>query len=141
MQIPGGTVLFENAQLQVRCDHAQRILVVVRTDVPFQRVEEIDATTAALARVFPVERRAGFAILSDFRGGPLRVHPALEPAFTRYREESVRGFARAAVVVGSAVGRIRGDRLREHHAGLKVLVTESVDEALTFVRGTKKPGT
>ena len=138
--LPGGTTLFHNAQLSFRCDHAQRIVVVVRTAVPFQRVEEIEATTAALVRVFPSERRAGFSILSDFREGPLRVHPALEPAFTRYREESQRGFVRCAVIVATPVGRARGARLREQEQSTQLLVTESVEAALAFVRSGSKPG-
>jgi len=138
--LPGGATLFHNAQLSFRCDHAQRIFVVVRTAVPFQRVEEIEATTAALARIFPTERRAGFSILSDFREGPVRVHPALEPAFTRYREESQRGFVRCAVIVATPVGRARGARLREQEHSSQLLVTESVEDALAFVRPNPKPG-
>jgi len=139
-ELPAGVSLFQNAYLSFRCDHAQRIFVVVRTPLPFQRVEEIEATTAALARTFPLEQRKGFSIVSDFRVAPLRVHPALEPAFARYREETMRGFRRAAVIVGTALGRIRGERIGDS-APLPLLVTESVEEAMSFLHPPPKPAT
>ncbi|HWP05730.1 MAG TPA: hypothetical protein VNN72_08315 [Polyangiaceae bacterium] len=138
-ELPGGAPLFQNAHLSFRCDHAQGIVVAVRTPLAFQHVEEIEATTAALVRTFPVERRKGFTILSDFREGPVRVHPALEPAFTRYRDETMRGFLRGAVIVGTTLGRIRGDRLGDS-APIPLLITESVEEALAFMRAPPKRG-
>ncbi|HEX5099003.1 MAG TPA: hypothetical protein VFV94_05860 [Polyangiaceae bacterium] len=78
-------------------------------------------------------------MLSDCREGPVRVHPALEPAFARYRDETMRGFLRAAVIVKTTLGRIRGDRLGDS-APVPSLITESVEEALRFVRAPPKPG-
>jgi hypothetical protein len=135
----GGSELFRNAHLTIRCDYAQRILIIERSSVPFQRVEEIEAVTQALGRVFPVEKRTGFGVLSDFRAGPVRVHPALEPAFTRYREESERGFLRRVVVVATPVGKIRGDRLSDT-AGKSVKMVTSLEEALAYLKGGADPG-
>lgn len=111
------------------------MLLLQRTALPFQRVEEIEAMTQALARVFPTERRKGFVILSDFRDAPVRVHPALEPAFLRYREESERGFVRSAVIVATPVGQVRGNRLRDA-AGQGAAIVTTVEDALAFLKGT-----
>jgi len=125
--------LFSNAHVTIGCDYSQRVLVVARSPNVFESIEDIEAATAALARVFPLSQRARFCILNDYRIGPLRVHPALEPAFNRFRAETERGFVRAALVVATAVGRLRGDRLREATSTLPMLVVESLDEALAFL--------
>ena len=126
------TPLFSSPHLTIGVDRAQRILVITRSSQPFERVEDIEAARLSLAKVFPASQRAGFAILNDYRAAPLRVHPALEPAFARFRAETELGFERAAQIVGTPVGRIRTDRMREA-APLPMKIFGSLDEALVFL--------
>jgi hypothetical protein len=128
-----GTELFKNAHVRLSCDYAQGIVILQRTALAFQRLEEVEAATEALARALPHDKRAGFSILSDFRSAPVRVTPALEPAFARFRQETERGFSRAAIVVSTPVGRVRSDRLKDT-ALIPVAIVETVELALEFLK-------
>lgn len=126
------TVLFKNEHLTISCDRGQRILVITRSSQPFESVEEIDTARLGLAKAFPESQRAGYSILNDYRLGPVRVHPAHEPAFARFRAETERGFTRAAHVIASAVGKARSERLREG-AALPSKLLHSLDDALAYL--------
>jgi hypothetical protein len=111
-----------------------KVVVVRRTAVPFARVADTDRAIDVIARALPAERRKGHAVLVDMRTAPLRTDPSLEPAFARYRAEVERGFDRAVVVVATAVGRIRSDRLgRATRIPLDVVAT--IEEAWKILRG------
>lgn len=126
------SVLFKNEHLTIACDRSQRILVITRSARMFDSVEEIDAARLGLMKVFPEAQRAGFSILNDYRLGPVRVHPAHEPAFARFRAETEHGFTRGAIVVSTPVGRARSDRLRES-TPLPSKVFQSLDEAVEYL--------
>ncbi len=132
------TELFRNQHLGIACDRGQRILVITRSSQPFERGEDIDAARLGLAKVFPDAQRAGYSILNDYRQGPLRVHPAHEPAFARFRAETERGFTRAAHLITTAVGRARADRLHQP-ATIPYLLFETLDEALAFLLQERDP--
>ncbi|MGC4092679.1 MAG: hypothetical protein QM756_33325 [Polyangiaceae bacterium] len=126
------SVLFKNEYLTIACDRTQRILVITRSAKPFERVEEIDVARLALSRAFPESQRVGFSVLNDYRLAPVRVHPAHEPAFARFRAETELGFTCAAHVVASPVGRVRSDRLRGTGT-LPSKMFQTFDEALTYL--------
>jgi len=127
--------LFSNGHVTIGCDYGQRIVVVTRKARPYESVEEIDKARQQFFSAAPTAQRAQYCVLNDYRLAPLRVHPALEPAFARYRAETERGFARAAVLVTTKVGGIRSGRLGDA-ASLPLLVSESLEEALEFlIRG------
>jgi hypothetical protein len=132
------TELFRNQHLTIACDRGQRILVITRSSKPFERVEEIDAVRLSLAKVFPAAQRVAYSILNDYRLGPVRVHPAHEPAFGRFRTETELGFTRAAHLVATPVGRVRSDRLRET-AALPSKMFHTLDEALAFLIQPQTP--
>ena len=124
--------VFENEHFVVASDPSRRIVFVRRTAVPLRRPSEVEAAIAALVKELPADRRPGWAIVSDYRDAPLRVHPALEPVWARYRTESERGFRRSAVVVATPVGRARGARLGGV-AHIPVVIVSSMEEAIRFV--------
>jgi hypothetical protein len=129
--LQGGSELFRNLHLSVVLFRSRRILLISRTARAFQTASEVDECTAELARAVPVETRRGVRILIDLRLGPIRVHPALDPAFTRFRRETETGFASSAIVIESTVGRVRADRLAVP-VQLPMVVVDSVEEALKF---------
>ncbi len=124
--------IFKNEHFVITCDHSRRVVFVQRTAVPLRRASDVEEGISALVREVPAERRVGWGIVSDYRDAPLRVHPALEPVWARYRSESERGFRRAAVVVATPVGKVRGARLGEG-ARIPVVIVNSMEEALRFV--------
>jgi len=114
---------------------AEKVVVVRRTAAPFARIADIDRAIDVLASALPAERRKGCAVLIDMRAAPVRTDPSLEPAFARYRAEVEREFERAAVVVGTVVGRIRSDRLGQT-TRIPLAIVATIDEAWKVLRGT-----
>jgi hypothetical protein len=132
--LKGGTLVLRNAYLSVRLLPSSRIVLLTRTAQAFETATEIDQCAAELARAVPRETRNGLRILLDMRSGPIRVHPALDPAFERFRRETELGFACAAVVVATPLGKLRADRLANPKA-FPVRVVGSLEEALDFING------
>jgi len=129
---PDESQLFENEYITIHCKVRERIVVVRRSGIPFRNRQDLDETTAEFARVFPIHRRRGFSILNDVRQGPVTVHQFLEPAHTRFRKESERGFDRSAIVVSTLLGRVRSSRLAAG-VGLPMVIVDSMEEALAFL--------
>ena len=129
IDLKGGTTLLQNAHVSVRLFQSRRLVLFIRTGQAFQTAPEVDECTAAFARVVPHQTRTGLRILIDMRAAPVRVHPALDPAFARLRQETQIGFARVVVLVATALGRLRSERLAELAIG-DVLVVGSLEEAL-----------
>jgi hypothetical protein len=122
-------VLLKTPHLQAEVDYARRIVLLTRSALPFEKVEEIESLIVELHSKVPDSVRAGSAVLIDMREGPTRVHPALDPAFTRFRSETERAFSKVVVVVKTAIGKIRSDRLAETcHRPLAI--TDDFDEGL-----------
>lgn len=113
--------------------YADKIVIVRRTPALFARLGDIEATTEALARVLPTERRKQHGVLVDMRVAPVRTDPSLEPAFERYRREVERGFERVVVVVTTVVGRMRSERLGAA-AQIPLTIVGSIEEAWTLLR-------
>jgi hypothetical protein len=125
--------LLDNPFVRVTIDYVARVVRLHRTERAFTTLDEIEQTITALAAALPSHRRDGFGVLIDMRVAPERVTPALEPAFDRFRAETERGFARAAVVVTSTLGRARSTRL-QRTARVPILIADSLTEALEFLR-------
>lgn len=125
--------MLETPFVRVTIDYVARVVHLHRSKRPFRTLDEVEETTRALATALPPHRRSGFGMLIDMRVAPERVTQALEPAFDRFRSETERGFERAAVVVASTLGRARSQRL-QRSARVPILVADSLDEALEFLR-------
>jgi hypothetical protein len=122
------TAVVKNQFVEVDVYYTEKVVGVRRTSAPFERVSDIESTIEVIARGLPVERRNGYALLIDMRDAPVRTDPSLEPAFARYRAEVERGFQRAVVVVATALGKIRSDRLGQT-TQLQLAIVGSMDEA------------
>jgi len=129
--LQGGSELIRNDYLAVVVFRMRRILMTSRTARAFQTVQEVEQCTAEFARVVPPEARRGMRHLLDMRGGPVRVHPALDPAFARFRRETELGFVCSAIVISSPLGHVRATRLAAT-AQLPMALVGSVDDALEF---------
>jgi hypothetical protein len=128
-----GNPVWRNEFVELEVSYADKIVIVRRTAAPFARLGDIEATTEALARVLPIERRKQHAVLVDMRVAPVRTDPSLEPAFERYRREVERGFERAVVVVTTVVGRMRSERLAAA-VQIPLTIVGSIEEAWTLLR-------
>lgn len=128
----GAAPTVQNAHVSVRLLHAPRVVLFTRTKEPFEAVAEVERCIQELGRVMPITARALWRIVIDMRLGPTRVHPALDPAFERLRKETQAGFARAAVVVATPLGRVRAERLIDT-SGVPLRVVHSLEEAVDFL--------
>jgi hypothetical protein len=129
--LKGGAVVHQDAYITVRLLRSPRIVLLVRTAQAFPTIADIDRSTAALNEVLPHSKRLGLRIVIDMRLAPVRVHPALDPAFERFCRETEQGFVRAAVVVATPLGRVRADRLSKP-TSVPARVVGSFEEAVQF---------
>jgi hypothetical protein len=130
--LKSGSEPLRNAHLSVRLVQGPRIVVLTRTSEPFQNVAEIERCIEDFSKAVPMAGRAGWRIIIDMRVAPTRVHPALDPAFARFRKETQLGFLRAAVIVETPLGRVRAERLA-NTSHVSVRVVSSVEEAVGFL--------
>lgn len=133
-QLEGGAPLVQNAFYSLRLHKAYQVILFTRTSQPFQAAAEIDLCTSELSKALPRAARNGIRVVLDMRQGPIRVHPALDPAFERFRKETQAGFARTAVVVTTPLGRVRADRLANAD-GSPMRIVGSMEEAVDFING------
>jgi hypothetical protein len=124
--------LLGNEFVEAEVDARRKIVVLRRSASAFRQLADIEQTIADLAGALPERMRAGFSILIDMRDAPMRASPELDGAFQRYRNETERGFERVAVVVQSALGKIRSDRLKET-SNVQVEVFLSIEDALVWL--------
>jgi hypothetical protein len=131
-QLEGGAMLVQNAFLSLRWFPTFRLVLLTRTSQAFQTAADIEHCTSEIARAVPRGGRAGARIVLDMRQAPVRVHPALDPAFERFRRETEIGFACSAIVVVTPLGRVRADRLTSA-ASFPMRVVGSLEAALEFI--------
>jgi len=129
--LQGGTELLRGAHFTLRLYRSRRIALLTRSKQAFETAAELERCVTDLARILPHAARRGLRIIVDSRSSPLRVHPALDPAFERFRKETQAGFEAAAVVNDTALGRIRTERFAASVA-LPIGIVGSLEEALVF---------
>jgi hypothetical protein len=124
--------VLKNDFIEAEVDYSRRIVIVTRNATAFRQPDEIDRTIAELTQALPDHLRTGSRILIDMRQGPTRPKPELDTAFERFRTETERGFERVAVLVESALGKVRSDRLKST-ADTEVRIFQSLDDARAWL--------
>ena len=127
-----GALLLSSTHFSVRAFRAPRLAVLTRTSAPFQTAAEVEQFISDLSRCLPATERSGWRVLIDMRLSPIRVDPALDPAYERLRRETHAGFERVAVVVETPLGRMRAERLARGST-VALAVVGSLDEAFAFL--------
>lgn len=103
--------LFASRYFEVTVDAPRRLAVFRRSDVPFDTLEAMDAAFDELNAALGALDRATLALLVDSRDAPARNDPEYERAFEPHRRRMLRGFARIAILVKTASGRLQSQRL------------------------------
>jgi hypothetical protein len=110
-----------------------------RAAPPISDVTEIEAFAAQFGRAVPLRERAKLGLLMDVRDGPLgtddEIARRMEPALRQVRQ----GFARLAVLVGTAVGKLQANRRTREVSGNASRVFDSEGAAIAYVRGEEPP--
>lgn len=129
--------LLQTPLIRSEYDERRRLVRYTRTSQGFSSISELEETYKNLIQSTSRLDLRHLALLVDLREAPPRNDPAFEGAIARYRGPMMQGFARVAVLVKSAVGRLQ---VRRHAAddGVTNLVTQDEDEALRYlgVRGS-----
>lgn len=129
--------LLQTPLIRSEYDERRRLVRYTRTSLGFSSISELEETYKNLIQSTLRFDLRHLALLVDLREAPPRNDPAFEEAIARYRGPMMQGFARVAVLVKSAVGRLQ---VRRHAAddGVANLVTQDEDEALRYlgVRGS-----
>ncbi len=105
---------------------------VTRSGAAFEREEDIVSSSQAVLDAMARFDRAKYRLLVDLREGPLRTDKAFEARFERFRVDMLKGYARVAILVRSAVGKLQVQRhAREDATPLQVFDDEKA--ALEFL--------
>lgn len=102
-------VLFENPWMIVTLEHAERMVRIQRTSAPF--TDEALATLKPVAEsILPPAKRQRLTLLFDTRLAPLMGDDDMERKLGAASAVLVAGFARSAVLVRTAVGKLQATR-------------------------------
>jgi hypothetical protein len=123
---------------RVLADDDARRVRLVRSEKEFASPELIEAAFGAVERAL-VGIAADWALLIDAREGPRRNPPEFEEPLRRVRVRIVSRFARAAVLVKSAVGMLEFLRHAPKERGTPRLFGDE-QEALAYLSGLSQTG-
>lgn len=111
-------------------EHPGRVVRVVRENVRFDSLDEVERGYGALVDVLERLPRARLSLLVDLRAAPSRNDPGFEKTIAPLRKRMWAGFRKRGVLLRSAAGKLQVQR---HAAqdGLDVEVFDDLDEALS----------
>src|SRR5688500_14060214 len=109
---------------------------VERSAAPSDTEAVLDADVAVIDRELSahIGARSRWGVVFDVRRAPSRSDPRLEAMLRPRGERLFAAFARWAVVVRTAAGRLQLRRVVESHGGSRT-VFDDLDEALTWAAG------
>ncbi|MEQ8453739.1 MAG: hypothetical protein RLO52_14190 [Sandaracinaceae bacterium] len=112
--------------------HGARAVRVIRHDVPFDTLEDVVTAYGGAADALERMDRARMGVVVDLRSAPSRNDPAFEATVAPLRKRLFTDFARRAVLVRSAVGKLQ---VKRHAAqdGIDVEVFHDLDEAVAWI--------
>jgi hypothetical protein len=92
-------------------DPVCKFVLFRRTEVPFERLADIDACFDELERALANVAREEYSVLIDVRRGPARNDQGFETAMQKNRRKIELGFRRYAFLASTAVGRLQLQRM------------------------------
>lgn len=116
---------------EVAVDAAARVVRVTRTPKPFAALDEMQRAHKEVLRA--VAPYLEYRLLLDVRDGPSRNDPEYEKGLASMRKQIVVRFARVAILVKSAMGKLHVTRLaREDGVHLQAFQDEAA--ALDYLK-------
>jgi hypothetical protein len=103
--------LLRSAYGWVAIDDDARVVWFVRSGEPLESPEQGVAMFRGVIKAIATIDRSRYAIVSDLRAAPGRNDPSFETVIEPLRAELYEGFARRAVLVRSAAGKLQVQRL------------------------------
>lgn len=115
-------------------DERRRLVRLTRTSTPFTSLEDLERSMALVQAAMARVDRGRHGLLVDIREAPLRTDPSFEARFARHRTAMLAGYARVAVLVRSAVGKLQVAR-HARQDGMTVYVAEDEAAAIAYAAG------
>jgi hypothetical protein len=125
--------VYENKHWALLRVRPQMILLVRRTPVPYESVEDVHASFAELEAALEEYNRKHFSILVDLRSAPQRNDAEYERAASHEPAALAKNFVRAAVLVRTAAGKLQVGR-HMRNLGIKMPPFNDEAEALEYLQ-------
>jgi hypothetical protein len=117
----------------IRVDSACNLVVAQRTGESFRDLAALTECFDDCERALLGLNRAQHRLLLDVRLGPAHTGAEFERAFAEQRGKLLNGFARTAVLVSTAVGRLQMQR-HAREDGREMFVSADVDLAFNYLQ-------
>jgi len=124
--------LFQDEYFTVFVDERLRLVRTVRSDKPFNAIEELDGLFARLGSALDTLDRSRYGLLADIRAATGRNDPQFEAALDRLRPLWIDGFRKVGVLVRSTVGQMQVQR-HARRDGRQRLISKDEDELLKYL--------
>ncbi len=125
--------LFADAYVTLTLDAARGLVRYARSATPYPSLEDVrrvhEAVLGVLSSVPPDARK----VLLDLRAAPPRNDPAFEAEVTRALQKMMPRFARRAVLVKSAAGRLQTQRLARERGDAAPAIFDDEADALAHL--------
>ncbi|MDI1428605.1 MULTISPECIES: hypothetical protein [Polyangium] len=122
--------VFRSSQFVLMREAGGKLVRIRRTDVPLDDGAMSDVL-AFFDRFFPPLMRTQFVLLFDSRDAPMVIDRDMERRIHEAGARLLSGFARAAVLVASATGKLQAARMTREKSRAPVFVNET--EALAYL--------
>ncbi len=116
----------------VEVDRPRRLVRIRRSGESFHTIEEVRTFYEAVAAAVEKLERRALVVLVDVRDAPARNDPAFETTVASYRKRMFTGFARGAVLVRTAAGKLNVSRHAKDD-GVELSVFQDEGAALTWL--------
>jgi hypothetical protein len=118
--------VFRNEYNVISMDPKGPLIRSVRSDVPFQTLEELERSVQDMVRVYDEIGRQTRVLLSDLRAVQGRNDGAFEDRMLKLRPKLYGGFLRVGILVRSSVGALQIKRMvREDGIDRMVMTDET----------------
>jgi hypothetical protein len=111
---------------------SEGVVAVTRTDRAFESADELDRAHRDLVATLDRLPRKSLGLLVDLRRAPARNDPEFERQMPEHRRRLFEGFARRAVLVKTAVGKLHVQRHAQSDGFRDLSVFTDELEARTF---------
>lgn len=124
---------------RIENDLARGVVRLIRTDVAFRSLEDVELSISEVANALDSLGRANMALLVDLRDGPMRTDTAFEQSMAENRPRILGGITRVAVLVATPLGAMQLAR-HQRQGALEWTTFNEESAALSHLRA-RRPST
>jgi hypothetical protein len=126
-------VLVRSPHVVVTREPGESFIRIARTAEPIRSLTEVEAIERVLEDAAPKDARAMLGLLMDVREAPLRNDPEFERTIAPRVARLGMGFARRAVLVRTAIGKLQVGRQSRDVTGNTIATFDDEKAAVAFL--------